>query len=86
MVPKGNWSCGNYGSNYRLLPEEKFAKLVKPPKTVRRVELSHEMDWVRTCKESPESRILPASNFEYACPLNEMVVMGNLGCPHAGIA
>ena len=82
---KGKLVCGNYGSNYRLLPEEKFAKLVKPPKTVRRVELSHEMDWVRSCKESPESRILPASNFEYACPLNEMVVMGNLAVRMQGL-
>jgi hypothetical protein len=36
------------------------------------------MDFVRACKESPENRVLPLSNFEYAGPLNEMVVMGNL--------
>lgn len=77
--------CGNYGGNYRLLPDEKFAKMAKPPKTVRRIETSHEMDWVRACKESPENRILPASNFEYACPLNEMVVMGNLAVRMQGL-
>jgi predicted dehydrogenase len=77
--------CGNYGGNYRLLPEEKFAKLVMPPKSVRRIPVSHEMDWVRACKESPENRILPASNFEYACPLNEMVVMGNLAVRMQGL-
>ncbi|HWR99527.1 MAG TPA: Gfo/Idh/MocA family oxidoreductase [Prolixibacteraceae bacterium] len=82
---KGKLVCGNYGGNYKLLPEEKFAKLVKPPKTVRRVVGSHEMDWVRACKESPESRVLPASNFEYACPLNEMVVMGNLAVRMQGL-
>lgn len=82
---EGKLVCGNYGGNYRLLPDEKFAKLVKPPKTVRRVEVSHEMDWVRACKESPENRILPASNFEYACPLNEMVVMGNLAVRMQGL-
>ena len=82
---KGKLVCGNYGSNYKLLPEEKFAKLVKPPKTVRRVVGSHEMDWVRACKESPENRVLPASNFEYACPLNEMVVMGNLAVRMQGL-
>ena len=82
---KGKLVCGNYGSNYKLLPEEKFAKLVKPPKTLRRVGISHEMDWVRACKESPENRILPVSNFEYACPLNEMVVMGNLAVRMQGL-
>ena len=82
---KGKLVCGNYGNKYRLLPEENFAKLVKPPKSVRRVTTSHEMDWVRACKESPESRILPASNFEYACPLNEMVVMGNLAVRMQGL-
>jgi predicted dehydrogenase len=82
---KGKLICGNYGSNYKLLPEEKFAKLVKPPKTLRRVGISHEMDWVRACKESPENRVLPVSNFEYACPLNEMVVMGNLAVRMQGL-
>lgn len=38
----------------------------------------HEMDWVRACKEPEEDRTPPSSNFEYAGPLNEVVVMGNL--------
>ncbi len=36
------------------------------------------MDWVRACKESPESRVKPASDFSEAGPFNEMVVMGVL--------
>jgi hypothetical protein len=75
---KGKLICGNYGEKYKLLPLEKFKDKPKPPQSVRRIPVSHEMDWVRACKEASESRILPASNFEYACPLNEMVVMGNL--------
>jgi len=75
---KGKLICGNYGEKYQLLPVEKFKDKPKPAQTLRRIPVSHEMDWVRACKESPENRILPASNFEYACPLNEMVVMGNL--------
>jgi len=82
---KGKLVCGNYGANYKLLPQEKYTNLVKPPKIVRRVDVKHEMDWVRACKESPENRILPASNFEYACPLNEMVVMGNLAVRMQGL-
>ncbi len=75
---KGILVCGNYGEKYQLLPESKFANMSKPAAHLRRVGMSHEMDWVRACKESPENRVLPLSNFEYAGPLNEMVVMGNL--------
>ena len=75
---KGTLVCGNYGGKYRLLPEDKFKSIPKPPVQLRRVAMSHEMDFVRACKESSESRILPLSNFEYSGPLNEMVVMGNL--------
>ncbi|MDR2027402.1 MAG: gfo/Idh/MocA family oxidoreductase, partial [Prevotellaceae bacterium] len=48
------------------------------PKTQREVTVSHEMDWVRACKESPESRVKTASDFSEAGPFNEMVVMGVL--------
>ena len=75
---KGTLVCGNYGEKYRLLPESKFQNMTKPPATLRRVGMSHEMDFVRACKESPDNRVLPLSNFEYSGPLNEMVVMGNL--------
>ena len=75
---KGVLHSGNYGVKHRLLPADKFANLPKPPARLRRIGLSHEMDFVRSCKESPDNRVLPLSNFEYAGPLNEMVVMGNL--------
>jgi hypothetical protein len=38
----------------------------------------HEQDWIRACKESPESRRQPTSHFDMAGPFNEMVVMGVL--------
>jgi predicted dehydrogenase len=82
---KGKLVCGNYGESYKLLPLDKFKDMPTPPQSVRRIPVSHEMDWVRACKESPENRILPASNFEYACPLNEMVVMGNLAVRLQGL-
>ena len=75
---KGILMCGNYGGRYVLLPENKFKNMPKPPATLRRVGMSHEMDFVRACKESPQNRVMPLSNFEYSGPLNEMVVMGNL--------
>ena len=66
--------CGCYGVNPWLLS----GRVPDAPKFRRRVELSHEMDWVRACKESPENRVKTASDFSEAGPFNEMVVMGVL--------
>ncbi len=49
---------------------------VKPYR--RRVNTSHEMDWVRACKESPENRTPTHSDFAEAGPYNEMVVLGTV--------
>jgi hypothetical protein len=65
--------CGCYGREPWLLS----GRVPVVPKTERRVN-GHEMDWVRACKESPESRILTKSDFSEAGPFNEMVVMGVL--------
>ena len=49
------------------------------PQKIRRVpDEDHIMDWIRACKESPASRVEPASHFKVAGPFNEMVVMGVL--------
>lgn len=66
--------CGCYGLNPWLLS----GRVPNAPKTQRRVNTSHEMDWVRACKESPENRVKTASDFSEAGPFNEMVVMGVL--------
>jgi len=73
--------CGCYGVNPWLLSGRKPAA----PKTQREVTLSHEMDWVRACKESPDSRVETASNFSEAGPFNEMVVMGVLAVRLQGL-
>jgi len=65
---------GCYGKDPWLLSGRK----PNVPKTERRVELTHEMDWVRACKESPENRIPCTSDFAEAGPFNELVVMGVL--------
>ncbi len=80
---KGKIMTGCYSRNPFLLPLDYDKAYKRPSKTLRRVENDvegHEMDWVRACKESPESRTLPSSNFNYAGPLNEMVVMGVVAC------
>ena len=66
--------CGCYGRNPYLLS----GRVPECPEVLRVVELSHQMDWVRACKESPETRVPSASDFAEAGPFNEMVVMGVL--------
>lgn len=64
--------CGCYGANPWLLS----GRVPAAPKFRRRITTSHEMDWVRACKESSVSRVHAASDFNEAGPFNEMVVMG----------
>ena len=70
--------CGCYGEHPFLLS----GRVPNAPKVCRRVPNAmsggHEKDWVRACKESPESRVKTKSDFSEAGPLNEMVVMGVL--------
>jgi GFO/IDH/MocA oxidoreductase family protein len=74
--------CGCYGKDPWLLSGR--VPVVK--KTERRVDGNkHEMDWVRACKESPESRTPAKSDFSQAGPFNEMVVMGVLAVRLQGL-
>jgi hypothetical protein len=66
--------CGCYGRDPWLLS----GRTPAAPKFRRRIDVSHEQDWVRACKESPESRVETSSPFKEAGPFNEMVVMGVL--------
>ncbi|UOY08384.1 Gfo/Idh/MocA family oxidoreductase [Muricauda sp. SCSIO 64092] len=77
---KGTLICGTYARDPFIIGRED-----NPPRVtneLRRIpnamEGGHEMDWVRACKESKENRVECSSNFEYAGPLNETVVAGNL--------
>lgn len=68
--------CGCYGADPWLLS----GRVPNVPKTERRVDTNHQMDWVRACKESTENRTPAKSSFVEgkAGPFNEMVVMGVL--------
>jgi hypothetical protein len=60
-----------------VFPDEKMRDLPKTPQKLERIPGGidgHERDWVRACKDGK-----PAStSFDYAGPLSEMVLMGNL--------
>ncbi len=79
---KGKLMTGCYGRDPILLPDELHNDYKRPEPTIRRIENAmsggHELDWIRACKESPDSRVETSSNFNYSGPLNEVVVMGNL--------
>ena len=73
--------CGCYGVNPYLVS----GRVPNAPKVCREVKESHQMDWVRACKEDPEDRIPCASDFSEAGPFNEMVAMGVLAIRLQGL-
>ena len=59
----------------RLVPESRMREAKFPPKTIPRVPGGDPFqEWISACKGGP----LPGSNFEYAAPLTEMVLLGCL--------
>ncbi|MBP6068246.1 Gfo/Idh/MocA family oxidoreductase [Bacteroides sp.] len=74
--------CGCYGREPFLLS----GRVPNAPKVCRRVvNVSHEMDWVRACKENRTNRTMTKSDFSEAGPMNEMVVMGVLAIRLQGL-
>jgi hypothetical protein len=86
---KDSLMCGSGGYTPRLLSGR--IPDVKP--YLRRVtggapvypDGPHEQDWIRACKESPESRTEGTSNFSYSGPFNEMVLLGVLAIRLQGL-
>ena len=77
MGDKGKLMAGCYGENPRLIPEKAMRRYKLPKETIERIPSGsggHERDWVRACKGGKPA----SSNFDYAGPFAEMVLMGNL--------
>lgn len=68
------WYYGGYGNNPRIIPETKMKAYKLPPKTIPRVNGSHERNWLDACKGGEPA----VSNFEYASKLTEAVLLGNV--------
>jgi hypothetical protein len=80
---KGMLVCGCYGDGPRLIPETKMKEYKRPAQSLPRIEKGsdgHELNWIRACKGGPAA----CSNFDYAGPLTETVVMGNLAILNPG--
>lgn len=62
-------------SSPRLLPEARMRETTFPVRSIPRVPGGDAVqEWITACKGGP----LPGSNFEYAVPLTEMVLLGNI--------
>ena len=73
---KGKIMCGCYASNPTLLPTSR-TKEINVPQTLARVPEGHYVQWVNACIAGYGVKQL-SSPFEYAGPLTETILMGNL--------
>lgn len=71
---KGLITCGTYARNPRLLPSSLMNDFTEPDWMLPGVEGNHQTSWVAACKGGPA----PSSTFDYAAPLTEMLLIGNL--------
>lgn len=70
---KGVILHGSHGAGgMRIVPEEKMQAYTPPPKTIPRVNDTHEGDWIRACKDGNPA----SSTFDYGGPLTEMALLG----------
>lgn len=61
-----------YGYNPRVFPTELREEASNVPQSIRRIDTSHEMNWVNACKGQTD----PASPFESAVPVTETMLLG----------
>jgi predicted dehydrogenase len=61
-----------YGDNPKVYPEKVAREAERVPKTITRIETSHEMNWAQACKGVGKA----SSPFEYAAALTETMLLG----------
>jgi len=77
---KGIVRYSQYGDSPRIIPESKMKAYKLPPKTIPRIEGSHEENWVKACKGGKPA----CSNFDYSGPFTEMVLLGSIALRYPG--
>ena len=73
---KGKMMCSTYGNNPQLLPTSRTNENILP-ETIARVPEGHYVQWVNACIAGYGKKEL-SSSFDYAGPLTETILMGNL--------
>lgn len=61
-----------YGHNPHVFPSDRQEAAREVPESIRRIDTSHEMNWVNACKGETE----PASPFDDAVPVTESMLLG----------
>lgn len=69
---RGIISYGTYGDQAQVWPERLRADAERVPKSIVRIEGSHEANWVRACKKQGE----PSAPFAYSAQLTEVMLLG----------
>ena len=69
---KGVLMHETYGDNPRIWPDERFEAAKKVPKSIERIDVSHEFNWANACK----GKNTASSPFEYAAALTETMCLG----------
>jgi predicted dehydrogenase len=64
---------GGWSESPRLIPESRMRAYERPPETIPRVE-GHHSSWIDACRGGDKT----SSNFDYAGPLTELVLLGNV--------
>jgi predicted dehydrogenase len=80
---KGKMWCETYSESPRLIPETAMAAFVRPPKTLPRVpegRAGHERNWLDAIRQKGQA----VSNFDYAGPFTESVLLGNVALRYPG--
>jgi predicted dehydrogenase len=78
---KGRMLVKGWGGEYpRLLPESRDKEYTRPPKTLPR-SIGHHKEWLEACKGGAT---VPRSNFDFAGPLTEAVLLGSVCIHNAG--
>jgi predicted dehydrogenase len=70
---KGVLLMGGWAESPRIIPETKMLAYTRPPERIPRVQ-GHHRDWIDACKGGNPA----SSNFDYAGPLTEMVLLGQV--------
>ena len=63
-----------YSESPRLIPESRMKAYKRPKKTIPRITVSHEQNWIEACKNKTKA----SSHFDYAGPFTETVLLGNV--------
>jgi len=71
---KGKIICNAHGADgLRIIPESQMQAYQRPPQRLPR-SIGHHKEWIAACKGGPPA----GSNFDYAGPLTETVLLGNV--------